>query len=83
MRWHVAVIFCLMISMFVAPRGLESAQAGTRCGFYAGIGYHCFGTDGGTGGKVFHDMRQNSRRCGYFDPGCQSRTNRGVAPRQR
>ena len=47
-----------------------AAQAG--CGYYVGYGYRCFGDKGGTGGKAFKKMDENSKKCGYFDPGCQS-----------
>lgn len=75
MCWRPAFIFCLVVPMFLGPASRVPAQAGTRCGFYAGIGYHCFGTEGGTGGTASDLMRQDTRRCGYFDPGCKMRTN--------
>jgi hypothetical protein len=55
----------------------EPAEAqSARCGFYAGMGYRCFGTAGGTGGRVFRQMDANTRRCGYFNPGCVGRSAR-------
>jgi hypothetical protein len=48
-----------------------SATAEARCGYYVGYGYRCFGDKGGTGGKAFKKMDENSKKCGYFDPGCQ------------
>jgi|GEM_PF-6708711 len=55
-----------------------------RCGYYAGYGYRCFGDQGGTGGKAFKEMDQNTQNCGYFNPGCQksnSSTGNYQAPR--
>lgn len=59
-----------------------------RCGYYAGIGYHCYGDQGGTGGEVFKQMDENTKNCGYFDPGCQKvkkpteRTSNRKAPKR-
>lgn len=61
-----------------------ASQVQARCGYYAGYGYRCFGDQGGTGGKAFQQMDENSKKCGYWNPGCQpSRTPSGnyVAPR--
>lgn len=48
-----------------------ASQAQARCGYYAGYGYRCFGDQGGTGGKAFKEMDANSKKCGYWNPGCQ------------
>lgn len=50
---------------------LFSVHAQARCAYYVGYGYRCFGDEGGTGGKVFKDMDANTKKCGYWDPGCQ------------
>lgn len=56
-----------------------SSDAAARCGYYAGYGYRCFGDEGGTGGKVFEQMDENTKKCGYWDPGCtkQSQESEG------
>lgn len=59
----------VVIGVFGSPL----VEAGTRCGYYAGYGYRCFGDQGGTGGKVFKEMDDNTKKCGYSDPGCQRR----------
>jgi hypothetical protein len=70
---HVAIV--LAGGLIVLPALSEPAEAQrARCGFYAGMGYRCFGTAGGTGGRVFRQMDYNTRGCGYFNPGCVGRS---------
>lgn len=58
--------------LFVAGISL-SMEAAARCAYYAGYGYRCFGEEGGTGGKAFEEMDENTKKCGYFNPGCLKR----------
>ncbi|HEY4774804.1 MAG TPA: hypothetical protein VIH40_08290 [Xanthobacteraceae bacterium] len=67
-----------LIALAVQSEPAEAQRM--RCGFYAGMGYRCFGTAGGTGGRIFRQMDYNTRRCGYFNPGCVSRARVYRAP---
>lgn len=74
----ILIVTVLMMPLVGAP-----ANGGTRCGIYAGV-YRCYGTSGGTGGRIFRKMEYNSRRCGYFNPGCYPAARRTYyhAPRR-
>lgn len=61
--FSIACAFIFALSTYIQPLH-------ARCGYYAGYGYRCFGDKGGTGGKVFKQMDENSQKCGYWDPGC-------------
>lgn len=62
----------IIVFIFVIFLGcLLSSLSEAKCGYYAGYGYRCFGDEGGTGGKVFKQMDENTKKCGYWDPGCQ------------
>jgi len=64
------IFWIIIVSIFLLPI-FTSSTAQARCGYYAGYGYRCFGDKGGTNGKVFKQMDQNSKKCGYWNPGCQ------------
>lgn len=72
---------------FVVAMGIGicfwSTAARARCGYYVGYGYRCFGDKGGTSGKVFKDMDKNSKKCGYWDPGCQHGKRTQAPKRQK
>src|ERR1019366_35395 len=82
MRWCAAFIFCLATPVSFGPPSSLAAQAAMRGGDYAGAGYRFLGTASGTGGKVFRDVRPATRRCDYFNPGCETRISGNyVAPK--
>lgn len=62
-RLLIAAPLCLLLAG-------EAARAETVCGYYAGFGYHCFGDQGDKSGKALKQVESNTRKCGYFDPGC-------------
>ena len=66
--------------MLLALALTMSASAHAECRFYAGMGYRCFGDQGGTGGQVFKQMDRNTAECGLFDPGCKGKANGKTAP---
>lgn len=68
-----AFVLCAVILVLV----LDIGPLHARCAYYAGYGYRCFGDKGGTGGKVFKEMEENEKKCGYWDPGC-TKSNPGT-----
>jgi hypothetical protein len=72
-----------MILIAILMTCCASATAHARCGYYVGYGYRCFGDKGGTGGKAFKKMDENTKKCGYWDPGCQRDNQNKVQKRPK
>ena len=66
----------IIVPLMLLPLALIMASsAHAECRFYAGMGYRCFGDQGGTGGEAFKQMDRNTADCGFFDPGCKGKAN--------
>ncbi len=82
MRKNLFTLLCVSCAfIFISSINIRPLHA--RCGYYAGYGYRCFGDEGGTGGKAFKQMDENTKNCGYWDPGCtksNSNKEKNAAP---